>query len=104
MDKFMDKTLSFRNAEQKDVPLILGFIRELADYEHMLDEEERTRFADMFLNGLIFLTTRSLLAFVHSIRAGPRNCIIQTVSHSVLHNLVRRQFPLIVRVINNLGF
>ena len=38
MDKFTDKTLSIRKAEQKDVPLILGFIRELADYEHMLNE------------------------------------------------------------------
>ena len=38
MDKFTDKTLSFRKAEQRDVPLILEFIRELADYEHMLDE------------------------------------------------------------------
>ena len=38
MDKFTDKTLSIRKAEQKDVPLILGFIRELADYEHMLGE------------------------------------------------------------------
>ena len=38
MDKFTDKTLSFRKAEQNDVPLILEFIRELADYEHMLDE------------------------------------------------------------------
>ena len=38
MDKFTDKTFTFRKAEQKDVPLILGFIRELADYEHMLDE------------------------------------------------------------------
>ena len=38
MDKFTDKTFSFRKAEQKDVPLILEFIRELADYEHMLNE------------------------------------------------------------------
>ena len=38
MDKFTDKTLSFRKAEQNDVPLILEFIRELADYEHMQDE------------------------------------------------------------------
>lgn len=29
---------SFRNAERKDIPLILRFIRELADYEKMLDE------------------------------------------------------------------
>ena len=30
--------VSFRTAERKDVELILKFIRELADYEHMLDE------------------------------------------------------------------
>ena len=30
--------VSFRTAERKDVALILEFIRELADYEHMLDE------------------------------------------------------------------
>ena len=30
--------MKFRYAERKDVPLILQFIRELADYEHMLDQ------------------------------------------------------------------
>ena len=30
--------LTFRNAEETDVPLILEFIRKLADYEHRLDE------------------------------------------------------------------
>ena len=30
--------LTFRTAERKDTPLILQFIRELADYEKMLDE------------------------------------------------------------------
>ena len=30
--------VSFRTAERKDVALILEFIRELADYEHMLNE------------------------------------------------------------------
>lgn len=30
--------MSFRMAERKDIPLILRFIRELADYEHMLNE------------------------------------------------------------------
>lgn len=34
----MNKIVSFRNAERKDVPLILQFIKELADYEKMLDE------------------------------------------------------------------
>ena len=29
---------SFRNAERKDIPLILQFVRELAEYEKMLDE------------------------------------------------------------------
>lgn len=38
MDKFTDMTLSFRKAERTDVPLVLEFIRELADYEHMLNE------------------------------------------------------------------
>ena len=28
--------MKFRSAERKDVPLILQFIRELADYEEML--------------------------------------------------------------------
>lgn len=31
-------SLKFRNAERKDTALILRFIRELADYEKMLDE------------------------------------------------------------------
>ena len=30
--------MDFRFAERKDVPLILYFIKELADYEKMLDE------------------------------------------------------------------
>ena len=34
----MDNKLSFRNAERQDTPLILKFIKELADYEKMLDE------------------------------------------------------------------
>ena len=36
-DLFMAE-LTFRNAEEKDVPLILEFIKKLADYEHRLDE------------------------------------------------------------------
>ena len=31
-------SLTFRNAQRCDTPLILQFIKELADYEHMLDE------------------------------------------------------------------
>ncbi|MBC1935616.1 GNAT family N-acetyltransferase [Listeria grandensis] len=31
-------TLEFRYAVEKDIPLILGFIKELADYEKMLDQ------------------------------------------------------------------
>ena len=31
-------TLTFRNAKEDDVGLILEFIRKLADYEHRLDE------------------------------------------------------------------
>lgn len=34
----MSYELTFRNAERKDIPLILQFIKELADYEQMLDE------------------------------------------------------------------
>ena len=34
----MDTNVSFRSAERRDVPLILQFIRELADYEKTLDE------------------------------------------------------------------
>lgn len=41
----MDGKLTFRNAERKDTALILQFIKELADYEKMLNEvvaDERT--------------------------------------------------------------
>ena len=34
----MDNKVSFRNAERRDTPLILQFIKELAEYEKMLDE------------------------------------------------------------------
>lgn len=34
----MDKVMEFRNAERKDIPLILRFIKGLAEYEKMLDE------------------------------------------------------------------
>ena len=34
----MENKLTFRNAERKDTGLILHFIKELADYEKMLDE------------------------------------------------------------------
>ena len=34
----MSNKLTFRNAERKDTALILRFIKELADYEKMLDE------------------------------------------------------------------
>lgn len=34
----MSSELSFRYAQRRDVPLILRFIKELADYEKMLDE------------------------------------------------------------------
>lgn len=34
----MTERLTFRKAERKDVPLILRFIKELAEYEKMLDE------------------------------------------------------------------
>ena len=34
----MDNQLTFRNAERKDIALILKFIKELADYEKMADQ------------------------------------------------------------------
>ena len=34
----MGKDMTFRQAERRDVALILEFIRELADYEHLLSE------------------------------------------------------------------
>lgn len=34
----MDTRVNFRYAERSDIPLILRFIKELADYEKMLDE------------------------------------------------------------------
>ena len=34
----MENKLTFRYAERKDVPLILQFIKDLAEYEKMLDE------------------------------------------------------------------
>lgn len=34
----MENKLTFRNAERKDTGLILQFIKELADYEKMLDQ------------------------------------------------------------------
>jgi GNAT superfamily N-acetyltransferase len=34
----MNRGLTFRNAERRDTALILQFIKELADYENMLDE------------------------------------------------------------------
>lgn len=34
----MNSKLTFRNAERRDIPLILQFIKELADYEKMLNE------------------------------------------------------------------
>lgn len=34
----LPERLSLRFAREDDIPLVLRFIRELADYEHMLDE------------------------------------------------------------------
>ena len=34
----MNTDINFRYAERKDVALILQFIKELAEYEHMSDE------------------------------------------------------------------
>ena len=38
----MEHQMSFRFAERRDTALILQFIRELADYEKMLDQVEAT--------------------------------------------------------------
>ena len=40
MSDNMNAIIEFRKAGREDVALILEFIRELADYEKMLDEEE----------------------------------------------------------------
>ena len=34
----MNKKLTFRYAQKKDVPVILQFIKELAEYENLLSE------------------------------------------------------------------
>lgn len=47
----VENGLAFRYAERKDVPLILRFIKELADYEKMLDEVIAT---EELLEGWIF--------------------------------------------------
>ena len=44
--------LTFRFAEEQDTPLILQFIRELAEYEHMLDQvvADETELADQLFH------------------------------------------------------
>ncbi|MDR0730283.1 MAG: GNAT family N-acetyltransferase [Treponema sp.] len=43
MEKYrVDEHILFRFAEPKDVPLILEFVRSLAEYEHLLDSVEAT--------------------------------------------------------------
>ena len=60
-DIMKDLNLRFRFAERKDVPLILQFIRELADYEHMLGEVVAT---EALLEEWIFDRQKAEVIFV----------------------------------------
>ena len=53
--------MQFRYAEEKDVPLILQFIKDLAEYEHMLDEVVAT---EELLTGWIFQKEKAEVIFV----------------------------------------
>jgi GNAT superfamily N-acetyltransferase len=52
----MDKEIVFRYAEESDVPLILRFIRQLAEYENLLDEVVAT---EEMLRDWIFIRKRA---------------------------------------------
>lgn len=62
-------TLTFRSAVREDVPTILGFIRELAEYEHLLDEVVAT---EELLNEWLFDKEKAevLLVEEHGIPVG----------------------------------
>lgn len=62
-------TLTFRFAVREDVPTILGFIRELAEYEHLLDEVVAT---EELLNEWLFDKEKAevLLVEEHGIPVG----------------------------------
>ena len=53
--------IQFRFAEEKDVPLILQFIKDLAEYEHMLDEVVAT---EALLTEWIFQKEKAEVIFV----------------------------------------
>lgn len=53
--------MKFRYAEEKDIPLILQFIKELADYEKMLDEVVAT---EALLKEWIFEKKKAEVIFV----------------------------------------
>ena len=53
--------MQFRFAEKKDVPLILQFIKDLAEYEHMLDEVVAT---EELLTEWIFQKEKAEVIFV----------------------------------------
>ena len=53
--------MQFRYAEEKDVPLILQFIKDLAEYEHMLDEVVTT---EELLTEWIFQKEKAEVIFV----------------------------------------
>ena len=55
------ETMQFRYAEEKDVPLILQFIKDLAEYEHMLDEVVAT---EELLTEWVFQKEKAEVIFV----------------------------------------
>ena len=57
----MEHQMSFRFAERRDTALILQFIRELADYEKMLDQVEAT---EELLEEWIFEKRKAEVIFV----------------------------------------
>ena len=58
--RYMEQ-MQFRFAEEKDVPLILQFIKDLAEYEHMLDEVVAT---EELLTEWIFQKEKAEVIFV----------------------------------------
>ncbi|WP_300630259.1 GNAT family N-acetyltransferase [uncultured Thomasclavelia sp.] len=65
----MDKQLAFRFATEKDVPLILKFIKGIAEYEKMLDEVETT---EELLHEYLFEKQRAevIFAIVDNVEVG----------------------------------
>ena len=65
----MDRQLAFRFATEKDVPLILKFIKGIAEYEKMLDEVETT---EELLHEYLFEKQRAevIFAIVDNVEVG----------------------------------